>query len=146
IEPTGAVRDDFGNYLMRAGPRDIADDPPRVGWCAHTDTVLAIPGRQLLSIRKGIVRAAPAQGGNCLGADDTTGVWLLLEMIRARVPGFYIFHRAEEKGCQGSDYIARETPEVLDGIDYAIAFDRRGYNSIVTHQIGARTASDSFAW
>lgn len=146
IEPTGARPDAFGNYLLRIGSRDVADDPPRVAWCAHTDTVHRLPGRQRLSIRKGIVRAPPGQGSNCLGADDTTGVWLLLEMIRANVPGLYIFHRAEEKGCQGSDYIARETPEVLGGIDYAIAFDRRGYDSVVTHQVGARTASDAFAW
>jgi hypothetical protein len=82
----------------------------------------------------------------CLGADDTTGVWLMLEMIRAGVPGLYIFHRGEELGCVGSSHIARRTPELLDGIRYAISLDRRGTDSVVTHQCGRRTASDVFAW
>jgi hypothetical protein len=156
IAPTGAVPDRFGNYVLRIGTAPVA-------WCSHTDTVHRSDGRQRLRVSKGIVRrrkeAAPAlvplpgkKGswrwtyGECLGADDTTGVWLMLEMIRAGVEGLYIFHRAEEQGCQGSNFIARNTPDLLDGIDFAIAFDRRGTDSIVTHQMGIRTCSDEFAW
>jgi len=69
----------------------------------------------------------------------------MLRMIEAKVPGLYIFHRAEEIGCQGSGYIAKYTPEVLDGIRHVISFDRKGNDSIVTHQIGRQTASDEFA-
>ncbi len=146
IEPTGARADAFGNYILRIGPRDIRDGPARVAWCAHTDTVHRASGRQRLRISNGIVRVANPLRSNCLGADDTTGVWLLLEMIRADVPGLYIFHRAEERGCLGSNWIEQNAPELLGGIDYAIAFDRAGYDSVITHQMGARTASDAFAW
>jgi len=66
------------------------------------------------------------------------------EMIRAEVEGLYIFHRGEEIGGIGSTYIAEETPELLDGIRYAIALDRKGFDSVITYQ-GARCASDTFA-
>jgi hypothetical protein len=141
IVPTGARPDARGNYILRIGAAPVA-------WCSHTDTVHRTGGRQLVRVGKDRWGAdiVDAPQSDCLGADDTTGVWLMLEMIRAQRPGLYIFHRAEERGCQGSRWIERHTPELLDGIDYAIAFDRRGTDSIVTHQIGWRTASDDFAW
>jgi hypothetical protein len=70
----------------------------------------------------------------------------MMEMIRAKVPGLYIFHRAEEVGGTGSDYIATKTPELLKGVEYAIAFDRRGTSSVITHQLASRCASDAFAY
>jgi hypothetical protein len=68
----------------------------------------------------------------------------MINMIRRNVPGLYIFHAAEEVGGLGSDYIAKQTADLLDGIQYAIAFDRRGTTSIITHQ-GSRCCSDGFA-
>lgn len=138
IEPTGAQADASRNYVLEVGQGS------RVAWLSHTDTVHSTSGRQRLSLRSGVVRVRGNSG--CLGADDTTGVWLMLEMIRAEVPGLYIFHYGEERGCIGSTHIASRTPELLDGIDYAISLDRRGNDSIVTHQMGYRTASDVFAW
>jgi hypothetical protein len=150
IAPTGAKPDAYGNYILRIGDS-------RVLWSSHTDTVHRLHGRVAVDVVnrttygkngevKRVRREAMTTGSNCLGADDTTGVWLMLHMIAAQVPGLYVFHRAEETGCNGSNYIATETPELLDGIDYAIAFDRKGTGSIITHQIGAQTASDEFAW
>jgi hypothetical protein len=83
--------------------------------------------------------------GDCLGADDGTGAWLMLAMIGAGVPGLYIFHRAEEVGCKGSRWIADNTPDVLEGIERAIAFDRKGYDDVVEQQVGHRCASQKFA-
>lgn len=136
IEPTGARPDAFGNYVLRIG------DVP-VLWSSHTDTVHRYDGRQKVHVHGGW--ASVRSPHNCLGADDTTGNWIMLEMIRARVPGLYVFHRAEELGCLGSYHIVRNAPELLEGIQIAIAFDRQGYDSIVTHQCGYRTASDTFA-
>lgn len=135
IVPTGAKSDSYGNRILRIGSAPIV-------WCSHTDTVHRFGGRQDVRVIRDVV-SAPFS--NCLGADDTTGVWLMLEMIRHGVEGLYIFHRGEEVGCVGSRAIADNTPEVLDGIDYAISFDRRGTDSIVTHQMGQRTCSDVFA-
>lgn len=159
IVPTGAEPDLYGNYILRIGSAPVL-------WSAHTDTVHRTSGRQTLDLRHGLIRLHPTEftgqvfrnkgkpvgvskyyrfHQTCLGADDGTGVWLLLHMIRAGVPGLYVFHREEECGAIGSTYIARHTPSLLDGIKYAIAFDRRGEDSVVTFQGGLRTASDLFA-
>ena len=79
---------------------------------------------------------------DCLGADDGAGVFLLLEMIDANVEGTYIFHRGEERGCWGSSQIAELHADYLKQFTHAIAFDRRGTTSIITHQRSDRCASD----
>ncbi len=80
-----------------------------------------------------------------LGADDGVGVWIMLEMIAADRPGLYVFHRGEEVGCLGSQHIKEHEPHLLAGIDAAMAFDRAGYDDVITHQLSGRTCSDAFA-
>lgn len=80
---------------------------------------------------------------NCLGADDGAGVWLMLEMYLAGVKGVYVFHRGEERGCIGSGWIAQHMPDWLTTFTHAIAFDRRGTTSIITHQRSGRACSDA---
>jgi hypothetical protein len=136
IRPLGMQEDAFGNLYKRIGTAPIL-------WSSHTDTVHHSGGTQLLSLRSGVVTQADKQS-NCLGADCTAGVWLMAEMIRAGREGLYVFHRAEEIGGKGSSFIAHDTPALLDGILYAVAFDRRGTHSVITHQ-GARCCSESFS-
>lgn len=83
--------------------------------------------------------------GDVLGADDGAGVWLLLEMIDAGVPGTYLFHRGEECGGIGSSGMATYHQDFLAQFDRAIAFDRKATHSIITHQRGGRCCSDTFA-
>lgn len=45
---------------------------------------------------------------SCLGADCTTGIWIMLQMIEANVPGFYIIHTDEEVGRKGAESISNE--------------------------------------
>lgn len=136
IVPLGVCEDAFGNLYKRIGTAPVL-------YSCHTDTVHMESGRQRVRVSKGIVVQDDARS-NCLGADDTAGAWLMMEMIRADQPGLYVFHRAEEVGGKGSEFIAGQTPELLAGIDCAIAFDRRGHTSIITHQ-GGRCCSDAFA-
>jgi hypothetical protein len=72
-------------------------------------------------------------------------VWLMLNMIDAKVPGHYMFHRMEEMGGQGSRWAASTMKNLLRTFSYAIAFDRRGRSDIITHQGGQRCCSDEFA-
>lgn len=139
----GIVTDAYGNYIL-AIPQDTGK-PSRVMWSCHTDTVHRTAGRQALSVDNGMVSIASSKDSSCLGADCGAGVWLMLEMIAWNVPGLYVFHRAEEIGGLGSSYIANKTPELLAELDFAIAFDRRGYGSVITHQAGGRCCSDTFA-
>lgn len=130
IAPTGAVEDEVGNWILHVGAAPVL-------WSSHTDTVHRQGGRQQVHVSAhGMISLGrkTRHKSNCLGADCTAGVWIMVEMIRAKVPGLYVFHYGEERGGIGSQYIADNTPELLAGIDYAIAFDRRGYNSVITHQ------------
>lgn len=80
-----------------------------------------------------------------LGADNGAGCWLMMEMIDACVPGTYIFHRGEERGGVGSAGMATHHPDFLKRFKYAIAFDRRGTNNVITEMMVGRTCSDAFA-
>ncbi len=140
IRPEGVVSDKKGNLVK------IIGDSPTVMWSCHTDTVHKKEGFQAIDLKvQYIIRKDQFEKKACLGADDTAGVWLMLEMIRAKKEGMYIFHRAEEIGGIGSSYIEHNTPELLDGIKYAIALDRKGTRDIITHQGMQRCCSNEFA-
>lgn len=83
--------------------------------------------------------------GDVLGADDGAGIWMLLEMVDAGVPASYIFHFSEECGGIGSTGMAKHHYKFLQGFDRAIAFDRKGVHSVITHQGWSRCCSDDFA-
>lgn len=121
------------------------DNTPML-WSSHVDTVhsMSAPARQKIVYDEdmGIIYK---DDGAPLGADDGAGVWLLLEMIDARVPGTYIFHRGEERGGIGSHGMAETFRPWLEKFRWAVAFDRRGTGDVITTQYGGRTASDDFA-
>lgn len=85
------------------------------------------------------------QAPNCLGADDTAGVMVLLHMLLNGVNAYYIFTRGEEVGGIGARYLADHSKELLHEFDRAIAFDRKGTSSVITHQGMGRCCSDEFA-
>jgi len=140
IKPVGVISDKAGNLVKVIG------DNPTVMWSCHTDTVHSKEGFQAVDFKGQYIRRKDQKEKKaCLGADDTAGVWLMLEMIRAKKDGMYIFHRAEEVGGKGSSYIEKHTPELLDGIKYAIALDRKGTRDVITHQGMMRCCSNEFA-
>jgi len=139
LEPTFGKPDKFGNYIK------IIGDKPNVCYTAHHDTVHTTDGFQKLIIMNDVVSISNHADSNCLGADCTTGVWLILGMIEFGVQGVYVIHAAEESGCQGSQHLIASDPVWLGHIDAVISFDRKGQKSVITHQMGIRTASDAFA-
>lgn len=122
----------------------IGDDP-RIVFSSHTDTVHSTGGRQRIGLMTDGTLCTYWSDADCLGADDTAGVFLMRQMILAGIPGHYIFHFGEEVGCEGSGDLARLSPEILDGCEIAIAFDRGNHTDVITHQGGRRTCSDTFA-
>ena len=140
------IKDIAGEVLAYVvGVGKVKDAP--VLWCAHVDTVHT----QLAPVKQTIVY--DEEGGMIykddkimpLGADDGAGVWMLLEMIDAGVPGTYLFHRGEERGGIGSRAIAAQYTAFLSPHKYAIAFDRRGTGDIITEQMCGVCCSDEFA-
>lgn len=133
----GIQKDEFGNYYLSIGQSSAL-------FSCHLDSVHRCDQpRQQVKVNASKTLAFKADGLP-LGADDAVGVWIMLNMIAAGVPGLYIFHRAEEVGGKGSSYIASKTPDLLGGINYAIAFDRKGTTDVITHQ-WQRCCSDEFA-
>ncbi|UPT95456.1 hypothetical protein J4G48_0040595 [Bradyrhizobium barranii subsp. apii] len=137
IMPLGAKMDKHGNWVLQIG------DNPTVLWSSHTDSVHCSEGYQKVDWDGKFITLPVNSKSSCLGADCAAGVWIITEMIRAKVPGLYIFHFAEEIGCIGSSAIAEKEPERLAGIKAAIAFDRKGIDSVITHQ-RQRCCSDAF--
>jgi len=82
--------------------------------------------------------------GAPLGADDGAGVAMLMHLIHADVKGYYIFSQGEECGGIGAKHIATHHTDLLAQFDRAIAFDRRGIDSVISHQGMGRCASDVF--
>lgn len=139
IVPLGAVSDEFGNLVVEVGESKVL-------WSCHTDTVHRIGGTQSIVINNNNVvgLSKVEKDSNCLGADCTTGVFIMAEMIKAKVPGTYVFHREEESGGKGSRFIETNKKDWLRTKKFAIAFDRRGKTSVITHQGGTRGASREF--
>ena len=100
---------------------------------------------QKLVVTNDVVTVADPKVSSCLGADCTSGVYVLLSMIEAGIEGTYVIHAAEEVGCKGSMEMVRDYPMWLTYTKAVISFDRYGDNSVITHQMGFRTASDAFA-
>ena len=122
------------------------DNTNRTLFVGHTDTVHREAGRQVVTVGKdGILRVADPRATNCLGADDGAGVLVLLALIEAAVPAYYIFTRGEERGGIGATYLAEHHSELLSQFDRAIAFDRKGTSSVISHQGYGRCCSDAFA-
>jgi hypothetical protein len=130
-----------GNIYMLVGDKEES----KTVFSCHTDTVhrSGVIQNVLLCPDDLVFRT---DSGQCLGADDGTGIWAMWELIKAGVKGLYIFHRAEEVGGQGSGYVAETLKFFKDGhYNKCIAFDRKADKSIITHQACARCCSDEFA-
>jgi len=129
--------DKYGNRIVQVG-----EDNTTMFSC-HTDTVHSTAGKQkpLYDKARGEIFV---NHDECLGADDAAGIMCLIMLIDSGVNGLYVFHREEEIGGKGSAYIRDHTPELLNGIERCIAFDRRGNESIITHQGMERCCSEEF--
>lgn len=133
VSPT--MIDGAGNIHVEVGES-------RTLFTAHTDTMHNSGG-----INR--IRKTPTHwyaDGDVLGADDGCGIALLVHMIRAEVPGHYIFFRGEEQCGIGASWLAENMKSMLSRYDRAIAFDRAGLGDVITHQSGVRGCSDAFAY
>ena len=165
------IKNIFAGYEYKTFHDDLGGDlalvitvgKSKTLFSCHLDTVHSTSGEQVVMWDEGIalfykeeVNVVPFKGGKKgkvppmpqfnepLGADDGAGIWLLLNMIDADVPGTYVFHFGEERGGVGSRGMALFHDDWLARFDRAIAFDRRGTDSIITHQMSGRCCSDEF--
>lgn len=131
-----AFYDGAGN--LHVDNRSVAQN--RTLFVAHVDTVHRSEGKN--KIRK--TKTEWHAKGDVLGADDGAGVALLFHMLYNNIPAYYIFTQGEERGGIGARYLAEKYESLLAQFDRAIAFDRRGIDSVITHQGWGRCCSDEF--
>jgi putative aminopeptidase FrvX len=138
--PDNFIKDPFDNLYWIIGKSDTL-------FCAHLDTYSVGDRVDVVHVFDGNI--VKTNGKSILGADDKAGVAIMLYMIEKQIPGFYLFTVGEEKGCQGSAKLSQKLQTKMDdkykNIKKIIAFDRSGYNSIITHQMEQRSCSDAFA-
>jgi len=154
--PSYLKKDAFGNYYYIIGNSSTM-------FTAHLDTVGGDKKiNHIIDEENGIIKTDEK---SILGADDKTGVVILLYMIEHRVPGFYLFPVGEEVGCVGSgnltNYMTKHLTKttvklnniktkldipngIYNKIRKVISFDRMGYTSVITHQMDQRCCSDEF--
>ena len=131
--PKGLQTDEWGNYFIKVGNS-------RTIFAAHIDTVSKEYQKVTHVIANGVVSTS---GQTTLGADDKAGVTVMLWMIQNNVPGLYYFFIGEEVGCIGSGK-ASQLGKFKGDYDKIISFDRRGTNSVITHQSSTRCCSQEF--
>lgn len=137
LYPLELKTDKFGNLYKWVGESKVV-------WASHVDTAHTMGGDQFVTREGTKFKLSKHSVSSCLGGDDTCGVWLMTEMIKANVPGLYIFHRGEEKGCLGSSYVVAKCPHLVKGGMCVISLDRRSTKSVITYQRGWRCCSDDF--
>ncbi len=120
----------------------------KILWVSHIDTVHRknpdqIHQQNFLDEEFNILYCD--KSSDCLGADDGSGIALMLNMIDRGIEGNYLFTRGEEIGGVGAKALVKYHADYLKQFTHAISLDRKGNNSIITHQGFSRCCSDSFA-
>ncbi len=141
IRGAGLSKDKFGNYYKIIGKSQTM-------FTSHLDTASRTKsGITLYSDTKNGDEMITSDGTTILGADDKSGVAVMLYMIHHKIPGVYYFFLGEERGGIGSGHLSSvfETVEFLKDIKRCVSFDRRNYFSIITSQMGGECCSDEFA-
>ena len=113
----------------------------RTLFVAHVDTVHRDQGPNKIAKDATHWRA----DGAPLGADDGAGVAMLMHLLHNGVDAYYVFTQGEECGGIGAKWLADNMSNLLTEFDRAVAFDRRGIDSVITHQGYGRCCSDTFA-
>ena len=130
--------DKFGNVYKVIGESDTM-------FTSHLDTSNKFEKRkvnQYLYEKDGTEYIRTDSRSN-LGADDKAGVSLMLYMMSKNVPGTYYFFIGEENGGIGSSDLLYNFN--LSGVKKCVSLDRRGYNSVITKQLGIKCCSDKFS-
>jgi hypothetical protein len=138
--PFDIKTDEIGNYFYEIGDSETM-------FCCHLDT--AAHAKQSIRMMQFEDKKTDnlmycTDETTILGADDRAGLVILLNMIEHKIPGLYYFFIGEEVGRIGSSGIVKADPEKFKKYKRCIAFDRRGYGSIISRQIGKVCCSQDF--
>lgn len=139
--PQNLKKDIVGNYYY------IIGDKPETMFTSHLDTADRNQSEvNLFSVMHEGSEYIITDGNTILGADDKSGVTVMMYMMVHNIPGLYYFFIGEERGGIGSHQLSY----VFDDVDYlknikrCISFDRRKTHSVITQQMGRKCCSNEF--
>lgn len=134
-------QDDKGNPLAYV----IQRGESKTLFSGHIDTAEKWDGQLRRKVRFGPNGILKSDGTHVLGADNGCGLAIMLHMIDRNIPGTYVMTFGEEIGGIGAKGMERCHADFLAQFDRAVAFDRRGTSSIITHMMVGKVCSDEFA-
>ena len=139
--PTGFKKDSVGNYFYEIGESETL-------FTTHLDTYSEKYEKVNHVIDADNEYHIRTDGKTILGGDNKLGCCILIGMIKNNIPGTYYFFLGEEPiisgGLWGSSSALTNNPEFFTKFKRCIAFDRRGYGSVVIRQMGRMTSSNEF--
>ncbi|CUU70963.1 peptidase T-like protein [Campylobacter hyointestinalis subsp. hyointestinalis] len=104
--------------------------------CIHLDTINTHKKAKLkpddLIIDGDIISLNTKAKAVCLGGDDRAGVYIALQLIKAKKPFAFGFFKDEEVGCHGSSSLSSYINS-LDNVTAFIGLDRRGADEVATY-------------
>jgi len=138
--PSDLTKDQFGNYYKVIGKSETM-------FTSHLDTADKNQTDTVLyEVEEKGETLILTDGNSILGADDKSGVTVMLHMMSKGIPGVYYFFIGEERGGIGSGKVAEvfDTIPHLQNIKRCVSFDRRNLYSVITSQLGKVCCSDEF--
>ena len=138
--PDGYTKDEVGNYVKVIGNS-------RTMFTCHLDCAVGTVKKvnHVFFVDEHGRNKVKTDRKTILGSDDKAGMVVMLKMIENNIPGHYYFFIGEERGCVGSGGIIKKNRKYFkENFDRCIAFDRRGYGSIISKQRGDFCCSQDF--
>lgn len=129
-------KDSFHNYYLTIGNK------PRHIYASHYDTVHRDNGDNIVKFNKqtGFISTDQVEKGTPLGADDAAGIYIMVQLIKKRKKGHYIFFADEESGGIGSSGF--DLKLLNNEIDLIISLDRANDSEVIISQAYEQCASD----
>lgn len=137
-------KDKFGNYYKIVGENQA----PSTMFTSHLDTAdRKQTTTNLFSKEVDGDEIIYTDGLSILGADDKSGVTIMLYMMEHSIPGLYYFFIGEERGGIGSNNLSSEFESFpyLQNVKRCVSFDRKKTISVITSQLGRNCCSKQFA-
>lgn len=125
--------DSFGNLYCAIGNSKLLFTAHLDSACKKESKVYQIIEDDFLKTNKKTI----------LGGDNKVGCAVLLNMINHDIPGVYFFFVKEEVGRLGSEHLNSLIKD--DMFNFCLAFDRKGIDSVITHQRGVKLCTDELA-
>lgn len=133
--------DDYANIFIT---KNTSNPDYYVGVIAHTDCVLP-HANKAVKIKQGkIFGKNPVTGKQIgLGADDTVGICIAIQLLKELPDLKVCFTTEEEIGFVGAE-CAAENIDFFHDVSYLIQADRRGSSDLITYTNGIYSASEDW--